>query len=359
MKKITVKAKRPNDCHVHLRRGKMLQNVLPFHNIFGHAIVIGNTLPDNIVTAQDAASYRGEIMMENPEFIPHMTIMLVRDTTKKTIERAHRRGVRFVKYIPAATSTGSSAEKGIPLWMLSDYYPEIEIIWKNKMHLLLHVELAFDPENKGRAIPHSEREHLGIPYLRQLVKAFPGLKITVEHVSTKKMIDFINQAPDYVRATITAHHTGPYYDLTVSGYDHEAFHKGEIRDPDIFCLPILKGVDDVDAVIKAATSGNPKYMFGSDSAPHPSEHKTLENPKPGIFSAPTALPRIATVFSTHTDMNVKLLNAFLHDNSCRWYGFPKSNEIITFTARKWKVPENYKGIVPFLAGEKIYWKASR
>ena len=359
MKRTTVKIKRPNDCHVHLRRGGMLQKVLPFHNIFGHAIIMGNTLPDNIVTSWDAATYRGEIMMENPEFFPHMAIMLTCDTTTKTIRQAHGRGIRLVKYIPAATSTGSSAEKGIPLWMLKDYRPVIEAIWENDMHLLLHIELAMKPEN-GKLIPYSKRESMGIPYLKLLVKAFPGLKITVEHVSTREMITFINHAPDNVRATITAHHTGPYYDSNVLlGTDLLALQKGDVGNANIFCLPILKGVSDVDAVIKAMTSGNPKYMFGSDSAPHPPEHKTLANPKPGIFSAPTALSWIATVFSLYANMNVNLLNAFLHDNSCQWYGFPKSNETISLVAKKWIVPENYRGIVPFLAGEDLCWKASR
>jgi dihydroorotase len=358
MKKITVKIKRPNDCHVHLRRGKMLQKVLPFHNIFGHAIVMGNTLPNNIETDEDAATYREEIMLENPKFIPHMTIMLTRDTTVKTIKQAHKRGIRLVKYIPAATSTGSSAEKGIPLWMLSDYYPIIETIWKNDMHLLLHIELAFNPEN-GKVIPYSERERLGIPYLGRLAGTFPRLKITVEHVSTKEMIFFINRMPDNVRATITAHHIGPYYNCNVLlGFDLLALQKGDVGNSNIFCLPILKDVDDVDAIIKAMTSGDPKYMFGSDSAPHPPEHKTLDKPKPGIFSAPTALSWITTVFSLYANMNVDLLNAFLHDNSCQWYGFPRSSETIALNARKWKVPENYKGIIPFLAGEELLWKVS-
>ncbi len=347
----------PNDCHVHLRRGKMLKKVLPFHNIFANVIVIGNTEPENIVTAEDSVEYHEEIMVEKPDFTPHMTIMLVRKTTTKTINEAHKSSIRMVKYIPEATSTGSEKGKGIPLWMLEEFYPVIDRIRKNKMHFLVHIELAIDPAT-GKNIHWVEREKLGIPYLKKLIKTFPGLKITVEHISTKEMVEFVDQAPDCVHATITAHHIGPYYYIDVFGHGQEAYKKGEVRKPDIFCLPVLKTIDGVSAVIGAMASGNPKYMFGSDSAPHPLESKMLPDPKPGIFSAPTALSRIAAVFHIHTDMNINLLRAFLHDNSCQWYGFPKSDRKIVIEKKKWKVPKNYNGIVPFLAGEKLYWKTS-
>lgn len=357
-KEIRIEIPAPNDCHAHLRRGEMLKKVISYHNIFGHVIVMGNTEPENIVTAGNAASYRGEIISQNPTFHPRMTIMLVRKTTTKTIDEAHKSGIGLVKYIPAATSTGSTAETGIPLWMLEEFYPVIERIRKNKMHFLIHVELATDPST-GKSIHWIHREKLAIPYLKKLIQTFPGLTVTVEHISTAKMVKFIDEAPDNVGAKITAHHIGPYYNLNVFGCNMEALKKGEIKEPDIFCLPILKSVDDVSAVIKAMTSGSPKYMFGSDSAPHPPESKLLPNPKPGIFSAPTALSWVSAVFYTHTDMNVKLLRAFLHDNSCAWYCFPKSDRKIVIEKKKWKVPKNYKGIVPYLAEEKLYFKVSQ
>lgn len=357
-KEIRIETPAPNDCHVHLRRGKMLQKVLPFHNIFGNVIVMGNTEPENIVTAEDSIEYHGEIMAEKPEFTPHMTIMFVRKTTTKTIDQAYKSGIRLIKYIPEATSTGSEKGKGIPLWMLEEFYPVIDRICKKKMHFLTHIELAIDPAT-GKTIHWIDRERMGIPYLKKLIQAFPGLKITVEHVSTAEMVKFVDEAPDIVGAKITSHHIGPYYNLNVFGCDMEALRKGEIKEPDIFCLPILKSVDDASAVIKAMTSGNPKYMFGSDSAPHPPESKKLPNPKPGIFSAPTALSWISAVFYTHTDMNTKLLRAFLHDNSCQWYGFPKSERKIIIEKKKWKVLKNYKGIIPFLAEEKLYFKISK
>lgn len=354
-KEIRIEIPAPNDCHAHLRTGKMLKNVLPFHNIFANVITMSN-LVTPVYSSQLAGIYKTEILAHHPAFHPHMTLMLVKKTTPEIIRQAKKEGINLVKYIPEGTSNNS--EFGIPLWELESYYPVIEMIQMENMHLLVHIELVVNPST-GKPFHWIGRERLGIPYIRKLIRTFPGLKITIEHISTAEMIKFINEAPDNIRATITAHHIGPYYDLTVFGCDMEAFQKGEIKEPNIFCLPILKSVDDVSAVIKAMTSGNPKYMFGSDSAPHPPENKILPNPKPGIFSAPTALSWISAVFYTHTDMNAKLLQTFLHDNSCQWYGFSPSSRKIRIENKKWKVPRNYKGIIPFLAGEKLYFKISQ
>jgi dihydroorotase len=354
MKEIRIEIPAPNDCHVHLRTGEMLRNVLAFHNVFENVVVMGNLIPP-IVCAQNKIIYESEILIHKPSFRPWMTIMLVKSTTPKTIQEAKKAGVRFVKYIPEATSTGS--DFGVPVWQLEDYHDVIDEIRKQGMYFLGHWEMAFSPKSK-KVIPFQEREQMAIPYLRRLAKNFPNLKITVEHVSTKEMVKFVDRAPDNIRATITAHHIGPYYTLDLFNWEKGALKRNEIRKPDLFCLPILKGFDDALAVIKAMTSGNPKYMFGSDSAPHPPESKVLPNPRPGIFSAPTALSWIATIFDEFANMDVKLLKDFLCDNSRQWYDFPKSEKTITLVRKKWKVPKNYKGIVPFLAGMTFHWKIS-
>ncbi|MFH0819799.1 MAG: hypothetical protein V1892_02085 [bacterium] len=341
--RITIR--RPDDWHTHLRENEMLKWVLPYSNVFGRVVAIGN-LNRPIVDAYDVKKYRMEILRQKPRFQPVMSIMLVKQTTPQIICRAFEEGARVLKFIPADTSTGS--QEGISLINLKDYYPVLEMAERLVMIFSGHWELTKDPET-ARVIPELEREEAALPYLKKVIDDFPNLKIVVEHVSTAKMIYFIEKAPANVAATLTAHHIGPAY------YPNVFNEKGEIEEPFYYCRPVIKNIKDADAVMRAMTSGNPKFFFGSDSAPHPIEKKLKNPPAAGIFSAPVALVWVWTAFQ-HRNNGKELFENFISRSGAEFYGLPLNNNYLTLVKQKWTVPKTYNGIVPFLAGFKLYWQ---
>lgn len=336
--------RRPDDFHAHLRSGEMLRNVLAYSNIFGRVTAMGNLTPP-IVTGQDAVRYHDEIIKAGAKFQPIMSIMLVNQTTPKIVKQAYKEGVKVLKLIPDGTSTGSG--DGVALKNLEKYYPCLEMAAKLDMIFSGHWELSVT--DSGANITEPERETHALPFLANVIRTFPKLKIVAEHVSTAAMIDLVRIASDNVAATITGHHLGPFCLDDVMDDD------GEIISPFLYCKPILKSRRNIEIIRRAALSGNPKFFFGSDSAPHPPERKFGHPPAAGIFSAPVVIPHVWSIFNEQDRAN-KLFEDFMSCFGAAFYGLPANKGEIILEEEKWTVPVDYNGLIPFLAGKELGWK---
>lgn len=355
MKTITIR--QLDGFHMHLRDGPLLAKVIPFTSyIYKRGLVMGNLMPP-IATAEDAIKYRDEILSYPApfhDFEPIMTIMLVNGTTVETIENAYRAGIKVIKLIPDGTSTNS--EDGVSLENLKNYYPVLRKVRYLGMVFSSHWELVADP-GTGQEIPHPEREERATPYLLNLLKNVPGLKVVVEHVSTRKMIEVVKSQPSDVNifATITAHH--PI--LTID----DVMRCGEIHSPHHFCLPIAKTEDDRQAVEEEMVSGNPRFFYGSDTAPHYAHKKKFgmnppenRNPPAGIFSAPVEAPLLAKIFERNNALD--RLEPFTSVFGAMAYDLPLNSGTLTLKKKKWRVPYNYGGINIFRGGEVLNWQVA-
>lgn len=347
-----IKMIKPFDTHVHLRRGIMLNFVLPYTvKHFSEAVVMPNTNPP-ILTAEDARLYKAEIISAltcDNRFNPLMTIQITPDTTPDTIIDAKYVGVVAGKLYPRGVTTNSEDGFGA-----DDFKSEkARAIFKEMqdvgMILSIHGELP------GENISPLDREKyfIGLNFLERLADNLPGLKVIMEHLSTAEAVERINTLPDNFAATITPHHLALICD-DVLGLT------GEVKFPHNYCKPVANNLPDREALIRMATSGNPKFFLGTDSAPHPKEKKECANPAAGIFNAPVALQLLAQVFEERCVLGN--LDRFISINGRNFYGLPhpRENDYITLIKEPWTVPDQYnKGsvtVVPFLAGKELKWQ---
>jgi len=348
---IEIHIKKPFDAHVHLRQGVILRDVIPFTaNIFQAAVVMGN-LAEPVDNLKRLLAYRQEILSAakscpNSTFTPIMTIMLTPRTTVETIKTCAP-FAKVLKFIPANTST--NAQAGISLENLKEYYPVIEEASQQGMIFSIHAERIQD--DQGDIIPEPDRELAALPYVKNIIQEFPGLKIIVEHLSTKEACDLVLSSSENVAGTITAHHA--------------LFNEFSLRDcpsylkPEFYCKPVLKSSRHQATVKWAMLSGSTKLFFGSDSAPHPAAKKFCSAPAAGIFSAPVAIPLLTEVFAQEGKLN--LLENFLSFSGRWFYGLPIPNEelIISYNnQRARRVPERIGAddIPVLLGGQELFWK---
>lgn len=333
----------PDDFHFHPRSGEMLKQVLPYTSaVFPRGVVMGN-LPKSIVTANDANAYRAEIFGVDPRFSPLMTVMLTWRTTPEIIKEAFDQGVRILKYIPNNVSTNS--EEGVALTELPDFSPVLKMAEDLGMIFSGHWESPFDG-NSDFLLPEKSREARAICFLDHIISAFPDLKIVVEHATTYEMIEWVRNAPKNVGATLTVHHA-------ILEYGDVCNENGEIYNPFHYCKPIAKNSSDRSTVIKAMMNGDPKFFFGSDSAPHPVSAKEKIPPAAGIFTAPVALPLLAELFERNGALP-KLEN-FVSRFGAEFYGLPLNEGEVLLRKREWTVPDEVSGVKVFWGGRKLTW----
>jgi dihydroorotase len=334
---------RPDDWHLHLRDGAALQSVLPDSaRRFGRAIVMPNLKPA-VRTTQQALGYRERILAALPEgsrFEPLMTLYLTDDTPPEEIMRAKASGlVHGVKLYPAGATTHS--DEGVT--RLSRCFHALEKMQEVGMPLLVHGE-ATDPE-----IDVFDREKAFIEQvLGPLVDRFPDLKIVLEHVTTRDAVQYVEITGGNIAATITAHH------LLMN---RNAMFLNGIR-PHHYCLPVLKREEHREALIEAATSGNPKFFLGTDSAPHARSAKEAACGCAGIYTAHAGIELYAIAFEEAGALD--RLEAFASRFGPRFYGLPLNTDTITLVREGWTVPQSiaFGGdtLVPLRAGESIPWK---
>lgn len=335
---------RPDDWHLHLRDGAALRAVLP-HTArrFARAIVMPNLKPP-VRTVAEAAAYRQRILACLPagmRFTPLMTLYLTDQTTPAEIEAASRSGfVQAVKYYPAGATTHSDA--GVT--RIERAYPAIEAMQEVGLPLLVHGEVT------DADVDVFDREAVFIDrVLVPLLARFPRLKLVLEHITTRDAVKFVRDQPGNVAATITAHHLL---------YNRNAMFKGGIR-PHYYCLPVLKRETHRLALIEAATSGNPKFFLGSDSAPHGRSAKESSCGCAGIYTAHAGIELYAEAFEAAGALD--RLEAFASFHGADFYGLPRNAERITLVKAPWKVPPtlDFGGgelLVPLRAGETITWR---
>ena len=247
-----IKLTRPDDWHIHLRQGQAMSSVVEMTaRQMGRAIVMPNLSPP-IKTAGQALAYRENIisaLSKESGFNPLMTLYLTDNTTKQDIiDASNEEHVYAVKLYPAGATTNS--DSGVT--NLVNTYSALDQMQKEGIPLLVHGEVTHAD------IDIFDREAVFIEtILKPLTEKFPELKIILEHITTKDSVDFVRQSGPNIGATITAHHL-------LANRNHMLV--GGIK-PHYYCLPVLKRkVPHQDALIEAATSGNPKFFLGTDSA---------------------------------------------------------------------------------------------
>jgi len=334
---------RPDDWHLHLRDDVLLAAVLPdTARQFARAIVMPNLKPP-VTTVEQARIYRERIVAALPEaarFEPLMTLYLTDDTKSQEIAAAKASGfVHAVKYYPAGATTNS--ENGVT--DLRNVYPVIAEMEKHDLPLLLHGEVTdSDVDVFDREAVFIER------HLMPLARAFPGLRMVLEHVTTREGVAFVEQAGPNIAATITAHH------LLLN---RNAMFTGGIR-PHAYCLPVLKREVHRAALVRAATGGNPKFFLGTDSAPHGKRTKEAACGCAGIYTAHSALELYAEVFEAAGALD--RLEAFASFHGADFYRLPRNTGKVTLVRESWTVPHQLSFgddvLVPMRAGEKLAWK---
>ena len=334
---------RPDDWHLHVRDGEVLTDVVP-HTArqFARAIVMPNLKPP-VTTTSQALAYRERILAAVPEdqaFTPLMTLYLTDETSPEEIRRAKDSGhVYAVKLYPAGATTHSDA--GVT--NIRKTYAVLETLQEVGLPLLVHGE-ATDP-----AIDVFDREEVFIEdTLVPIVQHFPELRIVLEHITTAGGVAFVQEAGRQVAGTLTAHH------LLMN---RNALFAGGLR-PHHYCLPVLKRESHRLALLDAATSGDPAFFLGTDSAPHPREAKQSSCGCAGIYTAHAALELYATAFEEAGALD--RLEAFASFYGPDFYRLPRNTDQITLTREEWTVPETYRlgedSVVPLWAGKTLRWR---
>ncbi len=339
----TLTLTRPDDWHLHLRDGDALGSVLAHSaRAFARAAIMPNLRPPVTDTAL-AGAYRGRILAALPQgarFEPLMTLYLTDNTAAQEIARAREAGfICGVKYYPAGATTNSDA--GVT--RIERAYPALEALEKEGLPLLVHGEVT----TPGVDVFDRERAFLeGV--LAGIVKRFPGLRIVIEHATTREAVEFVRAGGPNIAATITAHHLL---------YNRNALFAGGLR-PHHYCLPVLKREEHRQALLRAATGGDPKFFLGSDSAPHARADKESSCGHAGIYTAHAAIELYAEAFEQAGAL--ERLEAFASFHGADFYRRPRNAGTITLCKEPWEVPAEFSfgpgTLVPLRAGETIGWR---
>ncbi len=333
----------PDDWHLHLRDDGALNRTVPdTARYFSRAIIMPNLQPPVTTTAR-AIRYRERILAALPEgnsFEPLMTLYLTDKTTADEIQRAHdSRLIHAVKLYPAGATTNSDA--GVT--DIKHCAEALETMQRLQIPLLVHGEVT------RAEIDVFDREKVFIEeILIPLLKNYPELHVVFEHITTADAADFVASSDERVAATITAHHLLlNRNDLLVGGIH-----------PHNYCLPVLKRNSHQQALIKAATSGNPKFFLGTDSAPHTQNTKENACGCAGIYSAHAAIELYAEVFEDAQAL--AKLEGFASHFGADFYGLTRNTATIRLSKQSWLVPESLdfsgQSVIPMRAGEYITWK---
>ncbi len=335
--------RRPDDWHVHLRDGAMLEAVVDYTaRQFARAIVMPNLAPP-VTTIAAGSAYRDRIMRavdSSLNFTPLMTCYLTDDIDPAEVTGGFTEGVfAACKLYPANATTNSS--HGVT--DIGNIYPVLEAMQKVDMPLLVHGEVTdADIDIFDREAVFIERT------MSKIARDFPELRVVFEHITTKDAADFVEASGTNIAATITPHHLE---------FNRNAMFQGGIR-PHYYCLPVAKREGHRLALRKAATSGSSKFFLGTDSAPHEVGAKESSCGCAGLFNAPLALESYATVFEQEGALDK--FEAFTSENGPNFYRLPLNEDTVTLVREEYGAPtvlETPAGtIVPHHAGENLPWR---
>lgn len=323
--------KNPLDMHLHLRDDNMLSKISNFSSkYFSGAIIMPNLIPP-ITTKQALLEYKKRILksMKYQNFIPYMSIFFKNSYTEDFL-KSIKNELTTIKLYPSGITTNS--EGGITNFSIEEL--------KNVLSIMsdLNIPLSIHGETNGFVM---DREAEFIPIYETIAQNFPNLIIIMEHITTEESVKALEKF-DNLYATITVHHLLITLDDVV----------GEMLNPHLFCKPIAKTPQDRLALQKIVFSGNPKVMFGSDSAPHPKETKEAEFCSAGIFTAPIALQLLTELFEKNGALDT--LQDFISNNAQKIYkNLSVPNKIVKLEEQPFKIPSNYNGVIPMFANKII------
>ncbi|WP_313478497.1 dihydroorotase [Atlantibacter hermannii] len=338
--------RRPDDWHVHLRDGEMLNIVVPYTSeTYARAIVMPNLAPP-VTTVEAARAYRQRILDAVPAghvFEPLMTCYLTDTLDASELERGFNEGVfTAAKLYPANATTNSS--HGVT--HIDAIMPVLERMEKIGMPLLVHGEVTH------AEIDIFDREARFIDSVMEpLRQRLPGLKVVFEHITTRDAAQYVREGNSLLAATITPQHLM---------FNRNHMLVGGVR-PHLYCLPILKRSVHQQALRELVASGCERAFLGTDSAPHARHKKETSCGCAGCFNAPSALGAYATVFE---EMDALAhFEAFCSLNGPRFYGLPVNEQHITLIKQDEAIIESIAlsddTLIPFLAGETVRWTVKR
>lgn len=325
----------PLDMHLHLRDNEMLELVGPLTSgTFSGAIIMPNLVPP-VTTKESVIAYKNRIKKAcgSDVFEPYMTLFF-QNYTREFLESV-KDDILAVKLYPAGITTNS--ETGVSSMDVDSLRPTLQAMSDLGIILCIH------GETNGFVM---DREAEFMPIYESIAKAFPDLKIIMEHITTASAVGMLDRYPN-IYATITLHHLLITLDDVAGG----------MLKPHLFCKPIAKRYEDRAALLNVALGAHPKVCFGSDSAPHPKHKKESCGCAAGVFTAPIALQVLTELFEKHNCLNN--LQKFVSDNAVKIYGINPPHKTISLKKTDFKVPSNYKNeaevVVPMYADEVIKW----
>lgn len=326
---MTISLHSPLDMHIHFREGDMMRLVAPLSaGPFAGGVIMPNLVPpvDNIARLD---AYRAELdeAIAGETFAPYMTLFF-RNYSEAELAAAKDK-ILGIKLYPAGVTTNSEA--GVRA--LEEAAPTLSLMEEMGIPLMVH------GETDGFVM---DRERDFISTYDLLAQRHPKLRITMEHITTRDAVEFLDRYPN-VFATVTLQHLVITLDDVAGG----------LLNPHLFCKPIAKRPEDREALLQAALSAHPKLMFGSDSAPHPRNRKESAGCAAGVFTAPLALQRLAMLFEQHDALGN--LQAFVSGNAQAIYGVRPPAKTVELEKSKFHVPSLYGDVVPMYAGQTLDW----
>ncbi|TLT00891.1 dihydroorotase [Aliarcobacter cibarius] len=327
---------KPLDMHLHLRDNDMLQLVGPLtSNTFSGALVMPNLVPP-VTTKEALLSYKQRILeaCKEDDFTPYMTLFFQNNYSFEFLNDI-KDEIIGIKLYPAGITTNS--ETGVSSMDIEVLRPTLENMSK------LGIPLCIHGETNGFVM---DREKEFMPIYESIAKAFPNLKIIMEHITTKDAVELLDKYSN-LYATVTLHHLLITLDDVAGG----------MLDPHLFCKPIAKRPEDRTALLNTALKSHPKLMFGSDSAPHPKHRKECCGCAAGVFTSPIALQVLVELFEKHNAL--ENLNSFVSGNAQKIYGLNLKDKIVRLVKKDFTVPAIYEykneKVVPMYAGQTLSW----
>jgi len=324
-----IKLNSPLDMHLHLRDGKMLENVINFSSeYFSGFLVMPNLLPP-LTNKNQILAYKEKIYKasKNKNFQSYMSVFISESLDAKMIQEL-KDTILVAKLYPSGVTTNS--KNGLAKIDIDSMRETLEAMSEFNIALSIH------GETNGFCL---DREREFMPIFEELAKNFPKLKIIMEHISTKEAVKTLSKF-DNLYTTVTVHHLLLTLDDVV----------GSSLNPHTFCKPILKTPQDKEAIQEAVILGNKKIMFGSDSAPNTKKSKEL-NGAAGVFSAPIILQVLADFFYKHNKL--ELLQSFISDNAKQIYRINPPQKDVFLEKKEFIVPNEFNGLIPLFADKKI------
>lgn len=325
---------RPDDWHVHLRQGEHLPLYAKVHGrAFARVLAMPNTNPP-LTTVDALLEYRRTAESAAPGLSVIPTFRLMPYMRRDDILALAHANVLAGKYYPDGATTHS--EGGITHWRQVE--EAIATMQECGIVLCIHGE---DPD-----APVLEREEAFLPIFKQIRQSYPNLKMVLEHVSSAAGVRMILEDDGPSVASITVQHLLFTLDDLI----------GALLNPHLFCKPVVKARQDREAIEEVVLQGNPKFFFGSDSAPHAKEGKLSGQCPAGAYTAPMILPALAGFFDKKNRLN--LLEPFLCDFGRNFYGLPANTGRVVLERKKWTVPRESEGSIPLMAGQTLDWSVS-